>query len=95
MEKIIISEPTFMPLKPNSKGLLGVASVLYNNSLSLNCILVYSRPNGDLRLVFPIKVLPNTKEVNVFYPVNRESYDAIKKVIEMRYQEITAGISCL
>lgn len=93
MEKIIITEPTFLPLKPNEKGLIGIASVLYNNSLSLNCISVYLRPNGDLRLVFPIKTLPNSKEINVYYPVNKETYEAIKKAIVDKYLEITADIS--
>lgn len=89
MGKIIITEPTFLPLKPNGKGLIGIASVVYNNSLSLNCISVYSRPNGDLRLVFPVKVLPNSKEINVYYPINKEAYEAIKKVIVDKYLEIT------
>jgi len=93
MEKIIITEPTFLPLKPNNKGLIGIASVVYNNSLSLNCISVYIRPNGDLRLVFPIKVLPNSKEINVYYPINKEAYEAIKKAIVDKYLEITANIA--
>ncbi|MDP1852914.1 MAG: septation protein SpoVG family protein [Candidatus Omnitrophota bacterium] len=93
MEKIIITEPTFIPLKPNDKGLIGIASVVYNNSLSLNCISVYSRPNGDLRLVFPIKVLPNSKEINVYYPINKETYEAIRKAIVDKYLEITVSIA--
>lgn len=93
MDKIIISEPTFLPLKPNEKGLIGIASVVYNNSLSLNCISVYLRPNGDLRLVFPIKVLPNSKEVNVYYPINKDNYEAIKKAIVDKYLDITANIT--
>ncbi len=93
MDKIIISEPTFIPLKPNEKGLIGIASVLYNNSLSLNCISVYIRPNGDLRLLFPIKILPNSKEINVYYPINKETYEAIKKVIIDKYIELTANIT--
>jgi DNA-binding cell septation regulator SpoVG len=92
MEKIIITEPTFLPLKPNDKGLIGIASVVYNNSLSLNCISVYLRPNGDLRLVFPIKVLPNSKEINVYYPINNETYEVIKKAIVDKYVEITSNL---
>lgn len=93
MSEIRITEPTFIPLKPNGKGLIGIASVVYNNSLSLNCISVYLRPNGDLRLVFPIKVLPNSKEINVYYPINKDTYEAIKKAIVDKYSEITATIS--
>ena len=93
MERIIITEPTFMPLKINEKGLIGIASVVYNNSLYLGSISVYTRPNGDLRLLFPIKILPNSKEVNVYYPINKETYEAIKNAIEDKYKEITAGVS--
>jgi len=89
MEKIVISEVAFLPLKPNEKGLIGIASVLYCNSLSLNCISVYIRPNGDLRLLFPVKILPNSKEINVFYPINNENYEAIKKAISNKIEELT------
>jgi len=93
MPEIIISEPTFLPLKPNEKGLIGIASVVFNNSLSLNSISVYLRPNGNLRLVFPVKVLPNSKEVNIYYPINRVTYEAIEKAIVDKYIQITAGIT--
>jgi len=89
---IIITETTFTPLKPNEKGLIGIASVVYNNSLYLGSISVYTRPNGELRLLFPIKTLPNSKEVNVYYPINKNTYDAIKNAIEDKYKEITADI---
>ena len=92
MSEIIITEPTFLPLKPSEKGLIGIASVVFNNALSLNSISVYLKPNGDLRLVFPVKVLPNTKEVNIFYPINREAYEAIREAIVDKYTQITAGI---
>lgn len=93
MSEIRITEPTFIPLKPNEKGLIGIASVVYNNSFSLNCISVYIRPNGDLRLLFPVKILPNSKEINVYYPICKEVYEAIKKAIVDKYLEITATIS--
>jgi len=93
MSEIKITEPTFIPLKPNEKGLIGIASVVFNNSLSLNCISVYIRPNGDLRLLFPVKILPNSKEVNVYYPINNETYEAIKEAIAEKYREITVNIS--
>ena len=92
MERIIITEPTFLPLKINEKGLIGIASVVFNNSLYLGSISIYIRPNGDLRLLFPIKILPTSKEVNSYYPINRNTYDAIKNAIEDKYKEITANI---
>ena len=63
MEKIIITEPTFLPLKINEKGLIGIASVVYNSSLSLNCIAVYTRPDGsDYRLLFPSKLCKTSED---------------------------------
>ena len=93
MERIVITEPVFMSLKPSEKGLIGIASVVFNNSLYLGSISVYTRPNGDLRLVFPNKILPTSKEINVYYPICRMTYDAIKNAIEDKYKEITANIS--
>lgn len=93
MNNIIISETTFFPVKPSPKGLIGFSSVLFNNSLCLNSISVYLRPSGELRLVFPLKTLPNTKEINVYYPVTRECYEVIKCAIVKKYKEITTGIS--
>jgi len=92
MDRILISEPTFLPLKPNGKGLIGIASVLFNGCLSLNSISVYLRPDGSLRLVFPNKVLPNGRKVNIFYPIRREVNEAITRAIEDKYKQITATI---
>lgn len=92
-QNIIVSETTFLPLKPTPKGLVGIASALFNHCLCLNSISVYLRPNGELRLLFPIKVLPNAKEINVYYPINSETYDAIKKAVEEKYRQITANLS--
>lgn len=89
MEKIIITEPTFIPLKPNEKGLIGIASVIYNNSLSLNCIAVYTRPDGsDYRLLFPSKALPNGKQINIFYPIDKQTYEIIKEAIVRKIKEL-------
>jgi DNA-binding cell septation regulator SpoVG len=87
-----ISEVTFIPLKPNEKGLIGLASALYENAISLNCIGVYIRPDGELRLVFPNKILPNGKEINIYYPINNEVYESIKEAVINKYEEITAKI---
>jgi len=93
MEKIIITEQTFLPLKPNDKGLIGIASVIFNNSLSLNCIAVYTRPDGsDYRLLFPTKTLPNGKEINVYYPIDRQTYEAIKQAIVKKIEELSEKV---
>lgn len=81
MENVRISECSFYPLRPSEKGLIGIASVLFDNKLSLNSISVYLTPTGDIRLLFPDKILPNSKKVQIYYPVNAETYAAIKKAV--------------
>ncbi len=87
--KTIISEVCFYPLRPNEKGLIGFASCLFEEKLSLNSIAVYTTPNGDIRLVFPNKILPNSKEINLFYPINTETYGLIKEAIVKKMEELT------
>lgn len=88
-ERIIITEINFLPLKPNDKGLIGIASIVFNNSFSLNCIAVYTRPDGsDYRLLFPVKTLPNGKEINIYYPINRQTYEAIKQAVVKKIEEL-------
>ena len=93
MDTVMVTEPTFFPMKPNGKGFIGIASVVYNNALALNSISVYLRPDGSLRLLFPIKTLPNSKELNVFYPINQECYEAIRKAVSDKYEEIASAVS--
>jgi len=82
-----ITEVCFYPLKPNGKGMIGFASCLFDGKLSLNSIAVYTTPDGDLRLLFPSKTLPNSKEINIYYPINKETYDSIKESIERKIKE--------
>lgn len=86
--KPIITEVSFYPLRPNKKGLIGFAFCLFNGALALNSISVYTTPDGDIRLLFPHKILPNSKEINIFYPINRETYDAIKEAIVRKIEEL-------
>ena len=90
MRKINIEEVTFYPIRPTGKGLIGFASCLFDKKLSLNSIAIYTRPDGkDYRLLFPSRKLPNNKEVNIFYPVNKETYNAIKDAVVKRIEELT------
>ncbi|MDD5223179.1 MAG: septation protein SpoVG family protein [bacterium] len=85
----VISEINFYPLKPNGKGLIGIASCIFDGKLSLNSISVYTTLNGNIRLLFPSKTLPNSKEINVFYPINKETYALIKEAVEMKIKEVS------
>ncbi|MCX5705464.1 MAG: septation protein SpoVG family protein [Candidatus Omnitrophica bacterium] len=90
MDKVTISEVSFYPLRPNEKGLIGFASVVFDNKLSLNSIAVYTRPDGsDYRLLFPSKQLPNGREIQTFYPINKETAELIKEAVVKKIEELT------
>lgn len=94
MNEIAITEPVIIPVKPTDKGLLAFASCVINDSISLNSIAIYSRPNGDeYRLVYPIKTLPNGKEINIFYPINREVSQIINQAIFKKYEELLLTVA--
>jgi DNA-binding cell septation regulator SpoVG len=88
MNDIVITEPVVIPVKPTEKGLLAFASCIVNNSISLNSIAIYSRPNGDFRLVYPLKILPNGKEINIFYPISKEASSIINEAIFKKLTEV-------
>jgi DNA-binding cell septation regulator SpoVG len=84
-----ISQVTFYPLRPTEKGLIGIAGCLFDNKLFLNSISIYLTPTGDIRLLFPNKILPNSKEINIFYPVNNETYEVLKQAVAKKIQELS------
>lgn len=88
MENVMISEVYFYPLKITEKGLIGIAGCLWDNKLALNSISVYLTPTGDIRLLFPDRVLPNSKKINIFYPINKETYDLIKKAVIKKMEDL-------
>jgi len=85
----MISEVTFYPIRPTEKGLIGFASCLFDGRLSLNSISIYTRPDGtDYRLLFPAKTLPNGREINIFYPVDSNTYEVIKKAVINKIKDL-------
>ncbi len=89
MEETQISEVTFYPLRPSEKGLIGIASCLFDGKISLNSISVYLTPTGDIRLLFPDKVLPNSKRISIYYPIGKDTYEVIKKGIVQKIEALT------
>ncbi|MFC1592655.1 hypothetical protein ACFL4C_01420 [Candidatus Omnitrophota bacterium] len=89
MKEIVITEPVVIPIKPTGKGLLGFASCVVNNAISLNSIAIYSKPNGiGYRLVYPNKTLPNGKDINIYYPISRKASQIINESIFSKYTEL-------
>ena len=87
MQEMETSEVQVVPIKPNN-GLVGFASVLFNNSLYLGSIGIYTRPEGGYRLTYPTRKA-GTTNINVFYPIRKEVAVFLERVIIGKFEEVT------
>ena len=86
--EIQITEIQILPIKPH-EGLVAFASCLFNNCLSLNSIAIYTRADGSgYRLVYPTRIIPNGKQIDIFYPINKEVGDIIEKAIIGKFEKL-------
>jgi len=91
MSELEISEIQVIPMKPK-EGLVAFASCVINNALYLGNIGVYSSPStqSGFRLVYPVKILPNGKEIHCVHPINKESGELISKAIIRKFREVAS-----
>jgi len=89
MNELVISEIQIIPVKPKD-GLVAFASCVVNNSLYIGNIAIYTSPNNleGYRLVYPLKVLPNGKEINCVHPINKDAGEAIANSIIRSYEDL-------
>lgn len=87
MQQISITEVQVVPIKPK-EGLIGFASVIFNDCLYLGSIGIYTRPEGGFRLTYPTKKTGNTN-INIFYPIRKEVAITLEKVIINKFEEVT------
>lgn len=75
-----ISEVQVTPVKPNN-GLIAFCSFVLFESVFCSSVAIFTRPNGEYRLVYPTKKL-GSKDLNIFHPINTHIGNLIKiKVI--------------
>lgn len=88
---IEISEIQIIPVKPR-EGLIGFASCVINNAIYIGNIAVYTSPStqSGFRLVYPVKILPNGKEIHCVHPINREAGEFISKAIVGKFKDIVS-----
>ena len=87
--KLEASNVRFVPTRPSSKGLIGFASLDFNQSLALHNIAVYTRPDGNgVRLVFPQQKLPNGFVVNLFHPITHAATEAMTQAVMVKVEEL-------
>ncbi len=87
---IKISQIDVVPIRPQA-GLLAFTSFVINDAFFCGDIAIHGRPNGDLRLVFPRKILFNGKQINIFYPVSKSAGELVLREVSKKYQQITGG----
>ena len=89
MRELVVSEIQIIPVKPKD-GLIAFASCVVNNQFYMGNIAIYTSPSSPdgYRLIYPIKVLPNGKEINCIHPINKETGEQIKEAIITKYQEL-------
>ena len=89
MNGLEISEIQVIPVKPK-EGLVAFASCIVNKALYIGNIAIYTSPSTQegFRLVYPVKTLPNGKEIHCVHPINKEAGELISKAIIEKYKEI-------
>ena len=94
MNMLEISEIQIFVIRPKD-GLIAFASCILNNQFFLGNIAIYSSPasSDGFRLVFPAKVLPTGKQIQSVYPINAKTYEAIKRPIIQKLEEIMAKVN--
>jgi len=92
MNETVTTEVCFYPIKPTEKGMIGFSSCLLDGKIALNDIAIYLKPDGNIRLLFPNKYLPNGREVSVYHPINNEVYESIRRAIAGKLQDVKKAV---
>lgn len=88
---LTVEEVELYPVKPRG-GLVAFASCIVNGCLYLGNIAVHTRLDGTgYRLVFPVKVLPNGKEIQCVHPITREAGDLLLQAVISKFEALIAS----
>lgn len=91
LEPLAISEVEIIPVKPRN-GLVAFASCVVNGQLYLGNIAIHTRADGSgYRLVFPVKVLPNGKEIQCVHPITRQAGDLLLQAISRKLEALAGS----
>ena len=83
-----VREIQIVPCKPQN-GLIAFISLVWNNELYLSDIALYTRPEGGYRLLYPTRKLSNGKQIEIFFPINKEAGRVIEDAVIDKYCELT------
>ncbi len=81
-----ISEIKITPVQ-SENGLVGFASLVFENAFYLGSIGIFTRPSGGYRLTYPLR--KNTREnINFFYPINKEIAELVEHEVIKKFEEM-------
>ncbi len=84
-----ISEIQIIPIKPQG-GLVGFASIVFENSFFLGSIGIYTRQQGGYRLTYPTKKF-STGSFNIFHPINNTIASQIEQAVIAKFEEVMSS----
>ena len=81
-----VSNVQIIPIKPKD-GLIGFASLIFDNSFYFGSIGIYTRPDGSLRLTFPTRKISD-QSLPVFHPIDKEIANLIDQAVISKFEEV-------
>lgn len=81
-----ISEVQVLPVKA-ANGLVGFASLVFDNCLYLGSIGIYTRPEGGYRLTYPTRKT-TTSNFHIFHPINKEIATEIESEVISKFEDV-------
>jgi DNA-binding cell septation regulator SpoVG len=81
-----ITEIQIIPIKPVN-GLVGFASFVFDETLYLGSVGIFTRPTGGYRLVYPTKKL-GLQDINIFYPISKQFGQEVENLISEKFEEV-------
>jgi len=87
-----ITEIQITPIKPRD-GLVAFASVVIDNNIHLGSIGIHTKLDGSgYRITYPTKKV-GEKNLNIFFPINKEMSKKIEEAIISKAKEILYNVS--
>lgn len=86
MKQYTITEVQITPIKPKD-GLIGFASIVFDNALYLSSIGIHLKLNGGFRLTYPSKIVGN-RNVHTYHPINKQLSEKIEAVIFLKFKDV-------
>lgn len=85
--KMTITEIQIVPIKAQD-GLVAIASVVYDGSLYLGSIGIYTKRNGPgYRITYPTKS-SSGRNFNIYHPIRQEVSEAIEQAVLQKAEAV-------